>query len=182
MKAFLAALAFYLYNSFVSHVPLYWVRRLYLTRILGLRLGRGVAVHMGCFISGRHISIGDHTVINRRTYLDGRKALRIGRNVSVSPECYILTLDHRTDSPDFETKEGPVSIGDYAWLGARALILPGVELGEGAVVGAGAVVTKAVAPYAIVAGVPARPIGERARGLRYTLRYFPLFNSDVTLS
>jgi acetyltransferase-like isoleucine patch superfamily enzyme len=74
-----------------------------------------------------------------------------------------------------------VRIGDYAWLGARALILPGVELGEGAVVGAGSVVTKAVAPYAIVAGSPAKPIGERPRGLRYTLAYFPLFNTDVTL-
>jgi acetyltransferase-like isoleucine patch superfamily enzyme len=182
LKAFLAAAAFYLYNSFITHVPLYWLRRWYLTGILRLRIGRGVAVHMGCFIAGRHISIGDHTVINRGTYLDGRQPLRIGSNVSISPECYILTLDHRVDSPDFAAEPGPVAIGDYAWLGARAMILPGADLGEGAVVGAGAVVTKPVAPYIIVAGVPAKPIGERPRGLRYTLKYFPLFNSDVTLS
>ena len=181
VKAFLAATAFYLYNAFLTHIPSYALRGFYLRRILRIRMGRGVAVHMGCFITGRDISIGDHSVINRRVHLDGRKPLRIGRNVSISPECYFVTLDHRTDSPDFETVEGPVSVGDYAWIGARAMILPGVELGEGAVVGAGAVVTRPVAPFAIVAGVPAKPIGERARGLRYTLDYFPLFDTDIAL-
>lgn len=179
MKAFIAASAFYLYNSWVTHIPSYRIRHAYLARILGLKLGRGVAVHMGCFVTGRRIAIGDHTVINRRCHLDGRRSLSIGRNVSISPECYIVTLDHRTDSPDFATVEGPVAIGDYAWIGARAMILPGVELGEGAVAGAGAVVTKSVPPYAVVAGVPAKPIGERARGLRYTLSYFPYYDTDV---
>lgn len=181
MKAFLAATAFYVYNAFLSHVPSYRLRSFYLRRILGIRLGRGVAIHMGCFITGRNISIGDHTVVNRRVHLDGRKPLRIGSNVSISPECYFATLDHRTDSVDFETEEGPVAVGDYAWIGARAIILPGVELGEGAVVGAGAVVTKPVPPYAIVAGVPAKTVGQRARGLRYTLKYFPWYDTDVAM-
>lgn len=170
---------YYAYNSFVTHLPWYGLRKLYLRSVLGIRIGRGVAVHMGCFITGRNIVIGDHSVINRKCRLDGRAGLTIGRNVSVSPECSLLSLDHDPHSPDFTTVPSPVVVGDHAWIGTRALILPGVELGEGAVVGAGSVVTRSCAPYAIVAGVPAKPIGERKRGLRYTLDYFPYFNSDV---
>jgi acetyltransferase-like isoleucine patch superfamily enzyme len=180
LKAFCVGAAFYGYNGFVSHVPCYFLRTFYLRNILRMRIGKGVAVHMGCFVTGRHITIGDHSVINRGCRLDGRNELRIGRNVSVSPECYIVTVDHRVDSPDFEIFHGPVTIGDYAWLGARAMVLPGVEMGEGAVAGAGSVVTKSVAAYTVVAGVPAKPIGERTRGLKYTLDYFPFFNSDAT--
>ncbi len=181
LKAWLTGVAFFAYNGLFTHVPSHALRRLYLKGILGIRLGDGASVHMGCFITGRNITIGDHSVINRRCHLDGRKGLTIGKNASLSPECYVITLDHQVNSPDFETVAGPVSIGDYTWLGARAMILPGIELGEGAVVGAGSVVTRNAAPYDIVAGVPARKIGERNRGLRYTLSYFPLFNTDVTL-
>lgn len=179
LKAFSAGTAFYLYNSFVTHLPWYTLRMVYLKSILGIRIGKGVAVHMGCFITGRSISIGDHTVINRRCHLDGRGGLRIGRNVSISPDCALISLGHDPNSPDFVAVPGPVAVGDYAWLGARALVLPGVEMGEGAIAGAGSVVTRDVAPYSIVAGVPARRIGERKRGLRYTLEYFPYFNTDV---
>lgn len=178
-KAFLAGAAFYGYNTFVSHLPGYGFRKLYLTSVLRIKIGKGVAIHMGCFITGRNISIGDRTVINRKCHLDGRVGLAIGKDVSISPECCLLSLDHDVHSPDFATVPGPVVIGDYAWIGTRALILPGTELGEGAVVGAGAVVTRGCAPYEIVAGVPARKIGERKQGLRYSLAYFPWFNSDV---
>ena len=60
-------------------------------------------------------------------------------------------------------------IGDWAWLSFRSTILPGVTIGEGAVVAAGAVVTRDVPPYAIVAGIPARVVGERPRELDYDL-------------
>jgi acetyltransferase-like isoleucine patch superfamily enzyme len=179
LKAWLVATAFYGYNACVTHLPSYSLRGFYLRRILRIRIGRGTSVHMGCFVTGRHIDIGENTVINRRCYLDGRVGLRIGANVSVSPECYLISLDHDVHSPDFATVPGAVAIGDYAWLGARAMILPGTRLGDGAVVGAGSVVTKSWEPYDIVAGVPAKKIGERNKDLRYTLSYFPLFNTDV---
>jgi len=59
------------------------------------------------------------------------------------------------------------------WIGYQAIILPGVEIGEGSVVAAGAVVTKSVEPFTIVAGVPARKVGDRNRALRYQLKYQP---------
>jgi maltose O-acetyltransferase len=75
--------------------------------------------------------------------------------------------------PDFVESFAPVVIGDRVWIGLRALVLGGVTIGEGAIVAAGAVVTKDVAPYTIVAGVPAVSVGERTRGLRYELDYRP---------
>jgi maltose O-acetyltransferase len=68
---------------------------------------------------------------------------------------------------------------DYAWIGVRAIVLPGVTLHEGCVVGAGSVVTKDFERYSIVAGVPAKKIGERNPDLQYDLEYRPLFNTDV---
>ena len=175
----LAAAAFYLYNSGISHFPSYSVRHFYLRRVLGLRLGSGSAVHMGCFFTGRDIEIGNNSVVNRNCYLDGRAGLRIGNNASISPECYLLSLDHDPQSPEFACVPGPVSVEDYVWLGARVMVLPGVRLARGSVVGAGAVVTKSSDPYTIVAGVPAKKISERNSNLQYTPRYFPFFNSDI---
>ena len=174
------ALAYYLYNGFLTHFPSYAVRHAYLRGVLGFRIGAGSSVHMGCFFTGRRISIGRDTVINRRCYLDGRGGLAIGDKVSVSPECYLLSLTHDADSPVFAAVPKPVEIKAYVWLGARCMILPGVTMEEGSVAGAGAVVSKSAEAYAIVAGVPARKIGERKQGLDYAPRYFPFFDTDIT--
>ncbi len=85
----------------------------------------------------------------------------IGDNVSVSPEVTILTAQHRVDDPEFRVENRRVVIEDHVWIGTRATILPGVTLGRGCVVAAGAVVTRDVAPFVIVGGVPARPVGTR---------------------
>lgn len=174
-----AALTFYAYNHCVCNIPFYAIRHLYLTSILGYSLGRGASVHAGCFVTGRNIAIGKNSVVNRKCYLDGRGALVIGDNVSIAPECYILTMTHDVQSRDFAAVSKTTRIDEYAWLGARALVLPGLHLGVGCVVGAGAVVTKDVAPYAIVAGSPARAVGERNHDLSYSPRYWPLLDTDI---
>ena len=90
------------------------------------------------------------------------KGLRIGKNVTLGTEVMIWTLQHDYNDPKFGVKGGAVVIGDYAWLGSRSILLPGVKLGEGAVVAAGAVVTKNVDPFTVVGGVPAKVISKRA--------------------
>lgn len=148
---------------------------------------------MGCrFLNGRKVFIGERNVINFGCLFDGRKfEIRTGRNVSIGPEATILTLGHDPRSATFADRGGDVEIGDRAWIGYRAIVLPGVTIGEGAVVGAGAVVTRDVEPYAIVAGNPAKKIGERGRtqglkdsrseiaatgeGFEYELTYRPWF-------
>ena len=73
----------------------------------------------------------------------------------------IYNTEHDINDPNFNPVFGEVIIEDYVFIGPRAIILPGVEIGKGAVVAAGAVVTKDVPPFAIVGGIPAKIIGER---------------------
>jgi serine acetyltransferase len=144
-------------------------------RWMGLRLGAGAVVHRGLELrEARAVQIGEGTVIGFDVILDGRRGITIGRHVNVSSEVAIWTLQHDHRDPSFGAVGAPVTVGDRAWLSFRATILPGVSVGEGAVVAAGAVVTRDVAPYAIVAGVPARVVGERSpRDLSYDLTAMP---------
>lgn len=164
----------FVYNRIVGRVPSRFVREMYLKGWLR-KFGRGAGVQSGCrFLHGRNVSIGDRAVINFDCLLDGRAyKIFIGPDASVGPEAAILTLGHDPNSPYFENRGGDVRIGARAWVGYRALILPGVSIGEGAVVGAGSVVAKDVAPFTIVVGNPARVIGTRDRGLTYELDYRP---------
>ncbi|WP_338113136.1 acyltransferase [Paenibacillus artemisiicola] len=104
------------------------------------------------------IEIGDHTFINRRTEIICKKHVKIGSHCAISWDVAIMDTDtHRIEGMS-ETK--PTVIGDRVWIGSKATILKGVTIGEGAVVAAGSLVSKDVAPYALVAGVPAKPIRE----------------------
>ncbi len=88
---------------------------------------------------------------------------------------WIWTMEHDPQDPYYRGTGGPVNIHDYAWISCRVVILPDVTIGKGAVVAAGAVVTKDVAPYAIVGGVPAKTIGKRTEDLRYQLGFHKAF-------
>lgn len=138
----------------------------------GVRVGCRAAIHRNCrFYRPNCVSIDAHTVINRDVLLDGHSGLTIGSNVSISEGCMLLTPEHAPNSPTFANRGAATRIGDRAFLGARAIILPGLTIGDGAVVAAGAVVAKDAPSFAIVAGQPARQIGERMRDMAYTLNY-----------
>lgn len=162
------------YNGLVGRLPSRVLRWLYLRAYLGA-LGSGSGVQMGCsFLNGRKVFLGSRNVVNFGCVFDGRRfSIRTGADVSIGPEAAILTLGHEPQSEDFCDRGGAVVIGDRVWIGYRSLIMPGVNIGEGAVVGAGAVVTKDVNPYTIVAGNPARVIGDRNRDLNYHLDFHP---------
>lgn len=158
-----------LFLKVTGYVPSQHVRRL-IYRAFGMRIGPGSHIYMGAEIRGAHrITIGTGTSIGHSAILDGRGWLSIGNNVNVSTGVWIWTRSHDVASPDFAGTRAPVVIEDYVWLSCRVTVLQGVTVGEGAVVAAGAVVTRDVEPYSVVAGVPARKIGERPRGLRYAL-------------
>ncbi|RJF70794.1 acyltransferase [Rhodopseudomonas palustris] len=179
LRRFSSALRFYLGNHLFMNWTPYHIRHAYLRRFCNVRIGADSSIAMGCFITGTCITIGNNTVINRGSYLDGRVPLYIGNNVNVSHGTLIQTLSHDPQNPDFVCIEKPVAIMDYAWIGTRAILMPGVTVGEGAVVAAGAVVTKDVPPYTICGGNPARHIADRSRNLRYKPRYFPFFDTDI---
>lgn len=164
----------YLYNGILGRLPSRTLRYFYL-RVYLSHYGTGTGVQMGCtFLNGRKIFLGERNVINFGCLLDGRRyTIRVGNDVSIGPEAAILTLGHDPQSPEFADQGGDVIIGDKAWICFRAIILPGVTVGEGAVVAAGAVVSRDVEPYTIVAGTPARVVGRRANDLRYECDFHP---------
>lgn len=135
-----------------------------------MQIGAGSTIHMMArFYDPRHITIGVDTIVGEKATLDGRRQLQgsagelqIGDHVDIASEVMIWTSQHDLHDPYFSAIEKSVRIEDYVFVGPRAIILPGVTIGRGAVVAAGAVVTKSVAPLAIVAGVPATEIGKRA--------------------
>lgn len=162
------------YNRIIGRLPSRCCRSAYLKAYLG-RFGVKTGVQMDCrFMNGRRVYLGDRNVINFGCLLDGRKfSIRIGNDVSIGPAATILTLGHDPQSTSFADRGGDVVIGDRVWIGYRVLVMPGVNIGEGAVVAAGAVVTKDVQPFTIVAGVPAKKIGDRERSIDYQLNYQP---------
>ena len=181
-KSVLLQLLRYVTNEVVGHLTLSAIRHAWYRGVLGIGLGPGAVVLMHVTISffglpaagrERGIVIGRRTVIGRECWLDARGGLRIGDDVSMNRGVWLIAGDHDPNDPQFGTRFAPIVVGDRAFFGSRAMVLKGVTIGEGAVVAAGAVVTRDVAPYAIVAGNPARVVGERARDLRYQLRYFP---------
>lgn len=154
----------------VGYVPCHILRRLFY-RLGGIRIGKGSAIHMGAkFYNPWNIKIGEDSIIGEGAVLDGRDKLIIGDHVDVASEVMIYNAQHDVKDPNFKTVKAPVEIEDYVFIGPRAIILPGVTIRKGAVVGAGAVVTKNVEKGLIVGGVPAEKIEERGiKDLSYRL-------------
>lgn len=166
----------YISNELISGFPSHRARNWFYRKVMGFHIGKRSTVFMHCsFDCTKSFSIGDGSVINARCRLDARGGITIGDNVSVSQEVIILTGDHDISLPDFGGRNRPVVIEDYAFIGTRAMILPGVTIGRGAVVAAGAVVSKDVPPFAVVAGVPAKVVKERRKDLNYSVEYFRKF-------
>lgn len=135
-----------------------------------MKIGTGTVIYRNCEIrNGAGISIGKFSSVGHECKLDGRGGLKIGNSVNLSSGVWIWTQEHGVNCPMFSVTSAPVTVGDYVWLGGRVIVLPGVKIGVGAVVASGAVVTKDVEDYSIVAGVPARKIGVRTSKLNYKL-------------
>jgi maltose O-acetyltransferase len=136
-------------------------RALILAQWLGA-VGKGASLRAPLFVDyGYNITIGEDVFLNYGCVLLDVCPIRIGDRTQVGPMVQILTADHPRDA---ETRAAglefgqPITIGANVWIGGGALLLPGVRIGDDAVIGAGAVVTRDVAPGATVAGTPARPL------------------------
>jgi maltose O-acetyltransferase len=141
--------------------------RVALLRLSGYRIGKGTVMAGAPTITGgratKLLTIGEKCWLNIGCVLDVHAEVEIGNAVQFGQQVMVLTHTHEMGGKWARwgpLKAEPVRIEKYAWLGARATVLPGVTIGRGAVVAAGAVVTKDVPPNTLVAGVPAKVMRE----------------------
>jgi acetyltransferase-like isoleucine patch superfamily enzyme len=155
-------------NTVHRFLPFFARRWLY--RLCRFRVDASATIQGGVrFFHVGRLEIGAGTLVNRGVYLDNRAGIVIGKNVSIAHDARIYTLGHDVHDASFAARGQAVRIDDYAVLFAGAMVMPGVHLGAGAVVMAGSVVTKDVAPYRIVGGNPARDLGRREGEPAYRL-------------
>lgn len=161
-----------IYNLVGKHMPLSDSKisfgskkvRAFCGRLILNNCGRNVNIEKGAQFSSE-VSLGDNSGIGVNAQI--ASYVTIGNDVMMGPECMMYTTNHgmsRTDIPMWKQRSSeprPIIIGDDVWIGSRVIILPGVHVGNGAVIGAGSVVTKNVEPYSIVAGNPAKLVRMR---------------------
>ena len=157
----------------ISTIPSNHIRK-WLYKGLGAEIDKNVVFHYETEIRNHNnLKVGKGTIIGDNAILDARCGLELGNNVNISSNVSIYTLQHDYRDPYFAcpTEEKMnVTIKDRVWLGCNVIVLPGVTIGEGAVCCAGCVVTKDIEPYAVVAGIPAKKIGERPKNLIYQFK------------
>lgn len=163
----------YMYMMLLNWVPcrnrsggaLNALKAAFLKGVFG-RVGKNINVRPGIkFAVGKNISLGDNSGIGDKCFLQDVGSINIGSDVLIGPEVMIFTANHEMRRDSLIRNQGMeikgVIIEDDVWIGARAIILPGVKLMKGAVIAAGAVVSGDVEPYTVAGGVPAKKIGER---------------------
>lgn len=151
-------------------VPSHPWRRFVLRRLAGVELGAHASIGRGLRLTVRRcLVIGERCVFDSNVRLDARGGLSIGNDVNLSPGVQILTSEHDPSAPDFAGRHRPVRIGSRVWVATSAMLLPGSDIGDGAIVAAGAVIRGAVEPLTIVAGNPAQTVGARDESAQQAL-------------
>lgn len=151
----------WLTTSLIPNVPSQHFKNWCLRR-LGVTMTSNVKFYSGFTVRNpKGLTIEDGVSIGPKVLLDARCGLTIRKNAVIAYDAIIWSLNHDYNDEHFCGKGAPVEIGAYAWVCSRSIILPGIKIGEGAVVASGAIVTKDVEPWTIVGGIPAKIIGKR---------------------
>lgn len=130
----------------------------YLSKITGRKVDDSTRVFLPFYTDyGKNIKLGKNVFINSCCQFQDQGGITIGNDTNIGPKVVIATINHGFAAEDRHTNYlAPVNIGNYVWIGASVVILPGVTIGDNAIIGAGAVVTKDVEANTIVGGVPAK--------------------------
>lgn len=162
-------------NRIINKLPSRHIRR-WFYQMLGAKMGKN------CFpcrrieiLLPKGLKLGDGVAIGWFAELDARGGISVDHDTNISSHVKLITGSHDIDDPDFTADFLPIHIGHHCWIGTGAMVLQGVKIGDGAVVAAGAVVTKDVAPWTVVGGIPARKIGTRDSDVNYQTGKPPIF-------
>lgn len=154
-----------------GHIPSHQIRSWIYRNIFCVKLSRTAVVYYGAEIRNHSkLIIKDGAIVGDKSILDARNGIEIRENACLATGVQIWTEQHAHRDSWFRclSNEGyKVVIGKRSWIGPRTIILHSVEIGEGAVVAGGSVVTKDVPPFTIVGGIPAKEIGKRNNKLYY---------------
>ena len=177
---FMRSFWLFFYYTLAKHLPLSYrfgfigktskaLRRIACIQIFK-STGKDINVERGAsFGSGKNIEIGDYSGLGENCQVPDN--IKIGRDVMMGPDVLIIGKNHEFENMQIPMRlQGskdapPVFIGDDVWIGARVIILPGVNIGEGAIVGVGSIVTKDIPSYAICVGNPARVVKYRSKNI-----------------
>lgn len=145
-----------------------WFLRPWIYRTMGMKIGRGVFIDNDVYIKFPwKVQIGSGTTINRGVSIySGQKSpsrVIIGSGCRIAPNVNFHAAGHDAYDPEFSNSADDISVGDNVWIGASSLLLQGIRIGDDSVVGAGSIVTRGVGSGEIVAGNPAKKIGERKK-------------------
>ncbi|TLX73976.1 acyltransferase [Labilibacter sediminis] len=164
----------------VGRIPSHHVRNVLYKIVFKVKMDSNSVLYGGAEIrSPNNLHIGEGAIIGDNSILDARHGIIIGEHVNFSSNVSLWTLQHDYNDPNFSTEGqgGSIIIEKRAWLGPNVTVLPGIKIGEGAVVGAGSVVTKDLEPFKLYGGIPAHIIGDRNKNLIYKFKgkYLPFY-------
>ncbi len=143
--------------------------RAFLLRSFGAHLGPGCHIYAKCVIwAPWNLRCDEGACIADGAVIYNPAPVHLGSHAIVSQDAYLCTATHDLDDPAFPMITAPIQLGAYAWVCARAAVLPGVTLHDGAVLGLGAITSNDLEAWQVYAGVPARQIRRRARNNRGT--------------
>lgn len=140
--------------------------RVFFARRIAISIGDHANIEKGAQFNA-NVSIGKYSDLGVRCQING--PLTMGDYVMMGPDCIVYTQNHKIDDLSLPMQQAgfgdvkPVTIGNDVWIGGRVIILPGVTIGDGCVIGAGAVVAKDIPPYSVAVGVPAKVVKSRLK-------------------
>lgn len=163
-RGFLIRTLWHFINALFLQSPLNPSSRLkvIVLRFYGAQIGQGVNLKPGINVKYPwYLEVGDHAWIGENAWLDSLAPIKIGAHACISQGVYCCTGNHDWSDPTFALVVKPIVIENGAWVGARAVILPGVTIASHSVVAAGSVLAKSTEPYTIYAGNPAVAVKKR---------------------
>lgn len=166
-------LSYYRYSQFqVAKIPSHHIRLWLYRHIYDARIDTEAVVYFGTELRGSwNLVVHNGCIVGDNCILDARQGgIELGENVNIGSNVSFYTDSHDYNDPYFRasmSKVGGIKVGNRAWIGPNAIVLHGVQIGEGAVVAAGTVVTKDVPSFTVVGGIPAKIIGKRSTNLKY---------------
>lgn len=163
-------------NMIVNKLPSRHLRK-WFYQLLGAKLGKGtVLCRRTEVLLPLGLKMADRVSVGWFAELDARGGITVDHDTNIASHAKLITGSHDIDDPEYTADFRPITIGHHCWIGTGAMVLQGVTIGDGAVVAAGAVVTKDIPPYEVWGGVPAKFIRKRPEGMEYTIGVAPILH------